>query len=442
MSVVVVGDALLDQDMDGAAHRLAPDAPVPVVSDVATRSRPGGAGLAAALLATDGIAVALVCALGRDHAGARLRRLLEDFGVEVHDVAERGTTARKVRVRAGGQCVTRIDFDGAPPTADPGRAAAAAEIVASAEAVLVADYGRGLAADPDLGRALASSVRQRRIVWDPHPRGPEPVPGVSLVTPNQREATVRAGRDTAAFPGEIAQIAFELRARWAAKAVAVTCGARGALLAQGDAVPLVVPVERAVAGDACGAGDRFASAALALLHSGALPSEAVRTAVAAATQFVDLRTLERLSRPDDAPPVREASLVATSGCFDLLHAGHVSMLRAARGLGDHLIVCLNSDESVRRLKGEGRPLVRAEDRAELLRSLACVDDVVVFGEDTPERVLARLRPDVFVKGGDYDAATLPEAAVMARWGGRTVVVPYLEGRSTTRILQEARDGAG
>jgi D-beta-D-heptose 7-phosphate kinase / D-beta-D-heptose 1-phosphate adenosyltransferase len=130
------------------------------------------------------------------------------------------------------------------------------------------------------------------------------------------------------------------------------------------------------------------------------------------------------------------TVVATGGCFDLLHAGHVATLRAARALGDCLVVCLNSDDSVRRLKGHDRPLVPEADRVAVLEALGCVDAVVPFDERTPEAVLARLRPDVFAKGGDYALADLPEAAALAAWGGQAVVLPYLEGRSTTRLMKE------
>jgi rfaE bifunctional protein nucleotidyltransferase chain/domain len=135
------------------------------------------------------------------------------------------------------------------------------------------------------------------------------------------------------------------------------------------------------------------------------------------------------------------TLVATGGCFDLLHPGHVSTLERARRLGDRLVVLLNSDASVRRLKGPGRPVQDEQDRAAVLRSLACVDDVVVFDEDTPAEALRRLRPDVFVKGGDYSSAELPEAAVLAEWGGTVLTVPFVDGRSTTGLLQRI-DGKG
>jgi rfaE bifunctional protein nucleotidyltransferase chain/domain len=135
--------------------------------------------------------------------------------------------------------------------------------------------------------------------------------------------------------------------------------------------------------------------------------------------------------------VRGGTVVATGGCFDLLHAGHVNTLQAARELGDFLVVLLNSDESVSRLKGPDRPLVPEAERSAVLAALSCVDAVVVFGEDTPEQALARLRPDIFAKGGDYASAFLPEAAVLGEWGGRVVILPFVDGYSTSQLIDEA-----
>ena len=214
--------------------------------------------------------------------------------------------------------------------------------------------------------------------------------------------------------------------------------------------------------DPCGAGDRFAASAAGLLADGALPSEAVAGAVAAVAAFVaagGAATVHLdpvgpdLDRGDPGAPepgnpleralglvagVRAAggTVVATGGCFDLLHDGHVATLRSARALGNCLVVCLNSDGSVRRLKGPGRPLVPQADRVAVLEALDCVDVVVPFDERTPEAVLARLRPDVFAKGGDYALTDLPEADLLASWGGQAVVLPYLEGRSTTELMKE------
>ncbi|MEU4659456.1 D-glycero-beta-D-manno-heptose 1-phosphate adenylyltransferase, partial [Streptomyces sp. NPDC023723] len=137
---------------------------------------------------------------------------------------------------------------------------------------------------------------------------------------------------------------------------------------------------------------------------------------------------------------QHGTVVAAGGCFDLLHAGHVGLLQAARRLGDCLVVCVNSDASVRRRKGEGRPVNPVADRIRVLRALACVDAVAVFDEDTPERLLADLRPDVWVKGGDYAGADLPEAALLEEWGGQAVLLPYLDGRSSTALMARAAEG--
>jgi D-beta-D-heptose 7-phosphate kinase / D-beta-D-heptose 1-phosphate adenosyltransferase len=436
--LVVIGDALLDRDLDGRAERLAPDAPVPVVDAIEAHPRPGGAGLAACLAAADGHDVTLVCALGDDAAGRELRALLHDAGVTVIDLGLRGATPEKVRVRVGGRALVRLDHGGEADGCGPLAA------LPAADAVLVSDYGRGVAAEPTV-RAALHRLRAP-LVWDPHPRGPEPVSGATLVTPNLKEALAAAGEAGGSPLAAGAAAGRALAARWKAVAVCVTLGERGAVLVGGDAPPLAVPATPAAGGDPCGAGDRFAAAAAGRLAGGALPSEAVRAAVEAASAFV---AAGGAAGPGQAAPredgvalaarVREGggTVVATGGCFDLLHAGHVRMLEQARALGDCLVVCLNSDASVARLKGPDRPLVGQRDRAAVLAALACVDAVVLFDEDEPTAVLERLRPHVWAKGGDYAVADLPEAEALAGWGGQAVIVPYVAGRSTTGLIEKA-----
>ncbi|HMJ35059.1 MAG TPA: D-glycero-beta-D-manno-heptose 1-phosphate adenylyltransferase [Baekduia sp.] len=448
--LAIVGDALLDRDVDGTVHHLAPDAPVPVVDHERTTVRPGGAGLAATLAVADGHAVRLVTALATDAAGGELRAALEDGGVEVVDLGHTGATPEKIRIRDRGRALLRLDRGVCRGTVGAATAAARAAIE-WADAVLVADYGRGVTAESGVRMALDHAVAaERPTVWDPHPHGPQPVRGVTLVTPNGAEAAGFAA--TARGTGDAAH-ALLLRERWGAVWVCVTRGAGGALLA-GPAVPfLVVPAQRTLLGDPCGAGDRFATRAAAVLAAGATVPEAVRVAVAAASAFVAAGGASTIgvatapARPpaatDDDPEAliarvraRGGTVVATGGCFDLLHAGHVQTLRAARALGDCLVVCLNSDASVRCLKGPRRPLVAQDDRAAVLRALRCVDAVAIFDEDTPTEILRTLRPDVWAKGGDYAAAELPEAAVIAGWRGRSVVLPFLAGHSTTRLIEE------
>jgi D-beta-D-heptose 7-phosphate kinase/D-beta-D-heptose 1-phosphate adenosyltransferase len=457
-SLVVVGDALLDRDLDGRVERLAPDAPVPVVDDPAERRRPGGAALAATLAALqDRRRVVLVTALAGDEPGTTLRGLLALAGVEIVDLGLAGQTPEKIRVRAGGRSLLRLDRATGPGRVGPlGRAGRRA--LAGAGAVLVADYGRGVAAEPAVRAALAALPARRPLVWDPHPRGPAPLPGARLATPNRAEAAGFVPQVPGDGLAAVTARARLLADRWETAGVAVTLGAGGALLVEGAGAPLVVPAPAILGGDPCGAGDRFSAAAAGLLGDGALPSEAVAGAVAAASAFVAAggAATVRLEAQGSGvavattggTPVERAealiagvraeggTVVATGGCFDLLHAGHVATLRSARALGDCLVVCLNSDGSVRRLKGPERPLVPQADRVAVLEALGCVDVVVPFDERTPEAVLARLRPDVFAKGGDYALTDLPEAALLATWGGQAVVLPYLEGRSTTKLLKE------
>lgn len=452
--LVVVGDALLDRDLEGQVERLCPDAPVPVVDELVQRSRPGGAGLAAALAAAEGRTVTLVTALSDDGPGRELAGLLARCGVDVVDLGLQGQTPEKVRVRSGGQSLLRLDHGPRRP-APVGRCTpGAARAAAAAGAVLVADYGRGVAAEPGVRHMLGQLPVRTPVVWDPHPRGPDPVPGARLVTPNRREAAALVPGSDGDSVAAVAARARALVARWKAAAVAVTLGPEGALMVDGDGPPLVAPAPPVDAGDPCGSGDRFATTAAGLLADGAVPSAAVVGAVAAASEFVAAGgagsfTLEGgAATPvlSDANavvagvPARGGTVVATGGCFDLLHAGHISTLEGARALGDCLVVCLNSDASVGRLKGPDRPLVPEGDRAAVLAALACVDAVVIFDEETPEAVLERVRPDVFAKGGDYAVGELPEAATMQRWGGEVVILPYLEGRSTTGLLRTALAG--
>lgn len=442
LRLTVVGDALLDRDLDGRVERLCPEAPVPVLDAVAERSRPGGAGLAAALAANDGHVVTLVTALSHDAPGLELASLLGEAGVDVVDLGLRSETPVKVRLRCDGRLLLRLDHGGRrPPDIGPTSADAVAA-VREAHGVLVADYGCGVAAEPGIRNALAEAGP---VVWDPHPLGATPVTGCTLVTPNDREAGSTGGL------AEAERRARSLRTEWSAKALAMTMGANGALLVdEGPAV--VIPAPPVAGGDPCGAGDRFSATACVRLAAGDAVLTAVAAAVESASAFVAAggATSVELEHSANSPAGRREAIevvervrarggrvVATGGCFDLLHAGHVAMLAAARDLGDCLVVCLNSDESVRRVKGPDRPLMPEEERAAVLRALRCVDAVALFDEDTPARVLEWIRPDVFAKGGDYAADELPEASVLEQWGGEVAILPYLEGRSTTRLLEEA-----
>ena len=435
--LVIVGDSMLDVDIEGGASRLSPEAPVPVVDAERIWHRPGGAGLAAVLAARTDRDVVLVTAMADDADGHVLAGLLDDAGVDVVALPMTGSTVCKTRIRARGQSMLRLDH-GDGIAADDDTPARLSTLLESARAVCLADYGRGVSAHPQVRALLAGIAEHVPVVWDPHPRGAAPTPGCRLVTPNQAEA------------GESS--AETLRRRWQARAVSVTMGSRGALLATESGSVHVPAPSVSGGGDPCGAGDRFVVAAATAFGGGADAQAAVTAAVEAATQFVAAGGAVGVSTPAaigargnagrtgdlEALHRRGGRLVATGGCFDLLHTGHVRLLHQARQLGDALVVLLNSDSSVRALKGPTRPVMAAQDRARVLSALECVDDVIVFDELSPEKALDRLRPDVWVKGGDYTEADLPEAEVVRRHGGEVVLLPTVAGYSSSNLIAAVR----
>lgn len=460
--LAIIGDSILDVDILGSASRLSPEAPVPVVDAERQVQRPGGAGLAAVLAARTEAQVVLITGIASDDAGRRLHELLVAAGVRVLALPMSGMTVTKTRIRARGQSMLRVDRGDAAPIDGP-LPAAVTHVLAGARAICVADYGAGVTALPAIRAALTDSASRVPVVWDPHPRGAAPVPGCALVTPNVEEARHFCGPTTSGDGGEA------LLQKWGAGAVCITRGAHGARVYGPRTGPHHVGVPQgsaAGAADVCGAGDRFAVAAAVALGDGADPVAAVQAAVAVAARFVAAGGAAAVSTPvcakgsdvlvegsrlEDPAAVDAVALaarlrrdgrtvVATGGCFDLLHTGHIRLLRQARELGDALIVLVNSDASVRALKGAGRPVMRDADRARVLAALACVDAVTIFEGLTPERMLETLRPDIWVKGGDYVAAELPEADVVYRHGGEVVILPTVAGYSSSRLIAAVTSG--
>jgi D-beta-D-heptose 7-phosphate kinase / D-beta-D-heptose 1-phosphate adenosyltransferase len=449
--LVIFGDSLLDWDITGETRRLSPEAPVPVVSGVCDHYRPGGAALAALLAAQDGHRAILVTALSQDADGARLRAMLDNSGVEVIDLRLFGPTPVKLRVRSADRSLIMVDRadEVAPVGAIPKEAS---DAIVGAGAILVADYGRGLTALAEARVALGLAASGAPVVWDPHPRGSPPVESIKMATPNCSEAEIFAvGVRGEGLQADIARARY-LMLQWRVQSVVVTRGKAGAALVHDSIAPAVVvqPEDRVVR-DTCGAGDRFAVTATALLRAGAPFAEVVAASVAAASHFAEIGGSSSVLADPPIPtasaesPVQFARrikqrggiVVAAGGCFDLLHTGHLSLLRQARQLGDCLIVLLNSDSSVMRIKGPSRPIMKAADRAALVKSLDCVDEVMIFEEDTPISILNIIKPDVYVKGDDYRIEDLPEAEAISGWGGTVVLVPRLPDYSTTGLIEQA-----
>ena len=474
--VLVIGDALLDGWLSGPARRLGRDGPVPVVELMESRSACGGAANTAANLAALGATVDLLAVFGDDAEARTLRTLLDEAGVRTgSSVIELGrTTAVKRRLMAAGQPVARYDV---APAAPPRRSTQAALVDAltdaledghGPDAVVLADYGLG-ALSPALREKLAA-LRDRVPLLVVDGRDPLGWCDVSpdVVTPNAAEAASLLGvteplRDRPAWAA--AQRAA-LRATCGGADVLLTLDVDGVVRLPADPAEPVLRTQArpTLHSRACGAGDTFTAAYTVALCAGLDPAAALAVAQAAADVVVaqeetavcttgaltaQLAAADRgglLERRDllavvDDHRRRGHRIVFTNGCFDVLHRGHVTYLRQARALGDLLVVALNSDDSVARLKGPERPVNPLADRAGVVGAIECVDLVTAFSQDTPAELIELVRPEVYAKGGDYTPEMLPETPIVERLGGEVRVLDYLSDHSTTAIVARIRTTA-
>ncbi len=461
LPVVVVGDAVLDGWLGGPTSRLSREAPVPVVDVERTRYAAGGAANTAVNLAAMGAQVTFLSVVGPDLDGHLLRELLRAAGVDDTDVlAEPGReTCAKRRVSAGGQMLVRFDTGSTAPLGDDLRAALLdrlAATAAGAAAVVVSDYALGLLGEPAVD-AVAALGHPCVVVDARHPQRWARV-RPRAVKPNfaELEPLLAPGLDRAE---RVVAAADRVRALLGAEVVAATLDGDGAVLLS-DGPPVRLHTTPQPDAHAAGAGDSFTAALALALAQGAEPGQAGELAQRAAQVAVrrpgttpctaaDLReaVTQHEQRVQDLG--RLADLVAghrsrgrrvafTNGCFDVLHAAHVAHLREARALADVLVVGLNGDASVRRLKGADRPVNGVEDRAAVLSGIAGVDHLVVFDADTPAELLEVVRPDVYVKGGDYTPEMLPETALVERLGGEVVTLGWVDETSTDELLDRIR----
>lgn len=470
LRTLVIGDAILDSYLAGSATRIAREAPVPIVDISARRDVPGGAANTAANLSALGASVSFLSVTGHDADGERLRAALQQAGVPVEHIAveEPRQTSTKHRVTVDRQLLVRFDQGGSQPITPATEAFiidALRSRYASCDAVVVSDYGYG-ALTPAVINALASLQSQtpRVLVVDARDLSTYAGAGITAAKPNYEEAISLLGLRPAATGRErLLQIGSEggrLLDLTGAQLVTVTLEAEGSLLFQRDAEPYRTYARRVANTSAAGAGDTFTAALTLALAAGADSASAAEVAAAAAAVVVEkegtaccsvqeLRaalSIDEKYVSDLSDLMRRVSLlrssgqriVFTNGCFDILHRGHIGYLNRAKALADQLIIALNDDAGVRRLKGPDRPINTLEDRAQVLGALSCVDHIVPFSEDTAARIIEAVRPDLFVKGGDYTRETLPEAALVEELGGVVQILPYLEERSTSSIIERIR----
>jgi D-beta-D-heptose 7-phosphate kinase/D-beta-D-heptose 1-phosphate adenosyltransferase len=470
--LLCVGDVMLDRFIYGAVDRISPEAPIPVMSVAREAKMLGGAGNVVRNATALGATAALVAAIGDDEAGRDIARLAAAEAVSAHftAIAGRQTTVKERYIAANQQLLRADREDTSPVTgvwADRICAAAEAE-VAKADVVVLSDYAKGVLTPETITRIAAAAKRHGKpLVADPKSADFGRYAGVDVLTPNAKELAAAASLPVDADAAvEAAANAVLAKAKLAA--LLVTRSARGMTLVRPGTPPLHLRAEAREVFDVSGAGDTVIAVLALSLGAGASLADAALLANLAAgivvekagtavvnndelvraLQAAEFHTME--AKIKTAPAIVELvqswrakglTVGFTNGCFDLIHPGHISLLRQARRECDRLIVGLNTDASVRALKGEGRPLNNEMARAIVLAALETVDAVVLFEEETPIRLIENIKPDVLVKGADYTIATVVGGDFVRGYGGRVVLAELTPGQSTTAIIAQLQPKA-
>jgi D-beta-D-heptose 7-phosphate kinase / D-beta-D-heptose 1-phosphate adenosyltransferase len=470
--ILVVGDVMLDRYLWGDARRISPEAPVPVVRVRQQSEVPGGAGNVAANLAGLECPVSILGICGNDESGNRLRKIFLEKGIEplLQESIARPTIT-KTRVMARGQQLLRLDEE-EPRILSP---ELEAKIIArfeqeapACDVVVLSDYGKGIFQTPNLCQHLIGFCRSCGIPVLVDPKGTDwtRYQGATCITPNTAE--LERVTDSAAEESELEliQSASAIRSQYGLEWLLVTRGSRGMILCGNDVSPLMIPARAREVFDVSGAGDTVIASLAAGLALGLSFARAAQLSNLAAGIVVGKLGTQPITRPELSSAIelndmqRQSAgaskiaalesarilvkswqssgqkVVFTNGCYDLLHPGHIHLLHLSRDLGDRLIVGLNTDASVRRLKGNSRPIVAERDRAAIVSALGCVDLVVLFDEDTPLHLIEAIKPDILVKGEDYRLDQVVGREAVESYGGRVCLVPLLQGYSTTQIAEK------
>jgi len=461
-AVLVIGDAMLDRYWHGKTARISPEAPVPVVKVAGNEDRPGGAANVALNIAALGAAASVAALRGQDEAGEVLQGRLEAAGVACHfTLAANAPTITKLRVISQQQQLIRVDFEESYQPEDiESLSNSAHQAIEQCGVLVLSDYGKGALTDPQ-GYIQIARQANVPVVVDPKGQDFARYRGATVLTPNlsEFEAVVGPchGESDLISRGQALRETLEL------DALLITRGEQGMTLLQHNRQPLHLPAQAREVFDVTGAGDTVVAVLAAALAAGSTLQDAMALANIAAGLAVARLGTASISGPELRRAVQsmhglgrgvmsEAQLVGavedarasgerivfTNGCFDIIHAGHVGYLADAKKLGQRLIVAINDDDSVRRLKGESRPINPVERRMAVLAGLEAVDWVVSFSEDTPERLLSLLKPDILVKGGDYAPDQVVGAELVKAYGGDVKVLAFLDNCSTSAIVEKVR----
>ncbi|WP_438865466.1 bifunctional D-glycero-beta-D-manno-heptose-7-phosphate kinase/D-glycero-beta-D-manno-heptose 1-phosphate adenylyltransferase HldE [Neptunicella sp.] len=462
-NVLVVGDIMLDRYWLGPTGRISPEAPVPVVKIESSEERPGGAANVALNVAALGANVTLLGMTGDDSAAETLRTQLTALGINCDFIRQSGyDTITKLRVLSRNQQLIRLDFEQSFADLDktPLQQAFAQQLT-DIDVVILSDYAKGCLSHV---QQLIQLARDKNIPVVVDPKGSDftKYRGASLLTPNMAEFTLVA--EPFDSEQQLVANAQAMTVKYQFEAMLVTRSEKGMTFIRPDAQELHLPAKAKEVYDVTGAGDTVIATLATAKAAGASWPDACAIANAAAgvvvgklgTSTVSVNELaiavaseseigrgvmteQQLKIAVNAAKLRGEKVVMTNGCFDILHAGHVSYLENACKLGDRLIVAVNSDESVKALKGPGRPVNGIQRRMSVLAGLASVDWVFSFSEETPERVISEILPDVLVKGGDYQAEDIAGSKQVWANGGEVLVLNFEDGVSTTEIIRSIRN---
>lgn len=458
----MAGDVMLDRYLFGSTGRISPEAPVPVVHVHETDDRPGGAANVAVNLAALGVSTSLVGVVGKDAAADSLESIMGAHGITCSFAsADDRPTITKTRVQSRGQQLIRLDEENVSAMPGDDVAESLRGVLSNAGAVILSDYGKGALSDVS---AMITACRDNSVPVLVDPKGTdfEKYRGASLITPNQSEFEAVAGKSQS--DDDLVERARAMMDELELDALLVTRSEKGMLLVEAGGEPLFLSTQAREVFDVTGAGDTVIATLAASLASGQDLASAAALANVAAGLVVrkigvatvtpgeisaalhqrgqggrGLVGLDTLLALVDEARGRDERVIMTNGCFDVLHAGHVAYLEEAKSLGDRLIVAVNDDDSVRRLKGESRPINALNDRLLVLAGLAAVDWVVPFSEDTPARLIEALLPDVLVKGGDYQPEEIVGARDVLQNGGEVRVLAFRDGHSSSRIIDRLND---
>jgi D-beta-D-heptose 7-phosphate kinase / D-beta-D-heptose 1-phosphate adenosyltransferase len=476
--ILIIGDVMLDRYLWGDVERISPEAPVPVFHLRKQSEIPGGAGNVVSNLAGLGCSVTLIGVRGDDAAGQRLNGLLQHAGIQTRILIDsERPTVTKTRIVSHGQQLLRLDEEEISPV----NAEIRNEILELVEAhlpkynaIILSDYGKGLLQAKELAQSVIDLANNHNIpiIIDPKGKDWERYRGATCVTPNTKELELVYG-GAAADKEQLVQAMRTTLLQYDLSWLVVTRGALGMCLMNQSQAPVFIPTVARQVYDVSGAGDTVIAtlalgvgsgltfpdgAKLANLAAGIVvgkmgtqPINLFELSASLETTGVDASTgdsthkiasLNSTLLQVDAWKAIGHKIVVTNGCFDLLHPGHVRLLQQAKALGDRLIVAVNSDASVRRLKGPNRPILTERDRASLLASLDCVDLVVLFEQDTPEDLLQAIKPDLLVKGADYKREEVVGCDIVESHGGAVHLIPLLDGYSTTAIANKVLESHG